>query len=428
MSTVKSAQQIVGALMKGMLRHVSHTIGESLNGQSTPLSDLTLDHLSLLSNVGDINNRLQSSPEVVVVSIQPCFDKKLEASRLDFFHSAGNVHEVDLVLSTTELWETIVSFAQEWRVQQKLDVKEQSPALNGAAMEVCEPDEIRVDLDNQPPSSSATSSPLVSQRTRILSVYGYVLDFMRAQLSVTNELTALDPIEQLFRQSSLHGSVLLTAAERNAGSGAVAEYVFRYAAQQLYGLDLWSVPELQYKAGRNPDYVEVDLQHYLTPSVEIPDNCDGTSITVTKAQLKFGRAYGFRNIQSLLLKMKRGLCDLDLIEVMACPSGCNNGGGQLKNFGQLLALSALESSESVSTIGPPLTETVAESKARAQAVDAVFHQHVRYAAPETAPLVMYLYDSQRLQRPLSEAARMLLHTRYHAVPKLETIAPLAAKW
>ena len=43
-----------------------------------------------------------------------CFDKKLEASRLDFFHNEtefeedgwgknGNVHEVDLVLTASEL-------------------------------------------------------------------------------------------------------------------------------------------------------------------------------------------------------------------------------------------------------------------------------------------------------------------------------------
>ena len=29
-------------------------------------------------------------------------------------------------------------------------------------------------------------------------------------------------------------------------------------------------------------------------------------------------------------KMKRKACDYDYVEVMACPSGCLNGGGQLK--------------------------------------------------------------------------------------------------
>lgn len=44
--------------------------------------------------------------------------------------------------------------------------------------------------------------------------------------------------------------------------------------------------------------------------------------------LKFARAYGFRNIQTLVRKIKRGNSQYDYVEVMACPSGCLNGGGQ----------------------------------------------------------------------------------------------------
>ncbi|GMR41237.1 hypothetical protein PMAYCL1PPCAC_11432, partial [Pristionchus mayeri] len=43
------------------------------------------------------------------------------------------------------------------------------------------------------------------------------------------------------------------------------------------------------------------------------------------------RIYGFRNIQNLVrkLKLKKEL-EYDLVEVMACPSGCANGGGQIR--------------------------------------------------------------------------------------------------
>ena len=37
--------------------------------------------------------------------------------------------------------------------------------------------------------------------------------------------------------------------------------------------------------------------------------------------LKFAAAYGFRNIQNLVQKMKRGKCPYQFVEVMACPSG-----------------------------------------------------------------------------------------------------------
>jgi hypothetical protein len=46
--------------------------------------------------------------------------------------------------------------------------------------------------------------------------------------------------------------------------------------------------------------------------------------------LRFALAYGFRNIQTIVRQIKTGRCAYDYVEVMACPSGCLNGGGQLK--------------------------------------------------------------------------------------------------
>jgi hypothetical protein len=40
--------------------------------------------------------------------------------------------------------------------------------------------------------------------------------------------------------------------------------------------------------------------------------------------------YGFRHLQSLVRAMKAGTCPYDYVEVMACPSGCVNGGGQVR--------------------------------------------------------------------------------------------------
>lgn len=37
--------------------------------------------------------------------------------------------------------------------------------------------------------------------------------------------------------------------------------------------------------------------------------------------LSAAKAYGFRNIQNLIRKLKAGNCPYDIIEVMACPSG-----------------------------------------------------------------------------------------------------------
>lgn len=52
--------------------------------------------------------------------------------------------------------------------------------------------------------------------------------------------------------------------------------------------------------------------------------------------------------------MKRGRCPYQFVEVMACPSGCLNGGGQMKGT------------------GPASSEAPAQAKARLERVRANF--------------------------------------------------------
>eukprot|EP01024_Parvocaulis_polyphysoides_P018423 TRINITY_DN18173_c0_g5_i1.p2 TRINITY_DN18173_c0_g5~~TRINITY_DN18173_c0_g5_i1.p2 ORF type:complete len:157 (-),score=34.57 TRINITY_DN18173_c0_g5_i1:247-663(-) len=49
-----------------------------------------------------------------------------------------------------------------------------------------------------------------------------------------------------------------------------------------------------------------------------------------EVKLRFAKAYGFRNLQSLVRKIRNGNSPYDFVEVMACPGGCLNGGGQIK--------------------------------------------------------------------------------------------------
>ena len=253
-----------------------------------------------------------------------------------------------------------------------------------------------------------------------------------------------DLVEQLCRSCSADGRAFLVASDRNAGSGGYTEYIFKYAAQQLYNIDLWSTT-LPYKEGRNPDIAEIDINtvQLNNPQCNNSNNCDSSSSDSSGLKkLKFARAYGFRNIQSVMLKVRRGQCEYDFIEIMACPSGCNNGGGQIRQAG---------TAGSGGGIGEEggLRETPTQSRERVAHVEGTFHRAMQVRRPEDNPLVQFLYAStsatsssasttegvQRgltgsgsLSAPLSESARRLLHTRYHAVPKLEAIAPLATKW
>jgi len=95
-----------------------------------------------------------------------------------------------------------------------------------------------------------------------------------------------------------------------ATSGAYLEYVFRKAARDLYGVDLRG-KDLEYKTLTNADMREVELK------------IEG------EVKLKFLLAYGFRNVQNVTRALKREPNKWDFVEMMACPSGCANGGGQV---------------------------------------------------------------------------------------------------
>ncbi|DBA92266.1 TPA: hypothetical protein ACH3X2_003700 [Trebouxia sp. C0005] len=97
----------------------------------------------------------------------------------------------------------------------------------------------------------------------------------------------------------------------HGGSGGYLEFIFRTAAQQLFNRQLPPGP-LPMKTLRNADFTEISL------------DLEGRTV------LRFAAAYGFRNIQTLVRKIKRKACEYDYVEVMACPSGCLNGGGQIK--------------------------------------------------------------------------------------------------
>ena len=166
-------------------------------------------------------------------------------------------------------------------------------------------------------------------------------------------------------------------------AGGYLEFVFRTAAQQLFNKQLPAGP-LQMKTLRNADFREVSLE------------VEGCTV------LRFAAAYGFRNIQTLVRKVKRRACEYDYVEVMACPSGCLNGGGQIK----------AHKGQSTQQLLDELDQT--------------------YHAPELAkrhphesPLVSAVY--QQLGGGLyGAAARDLLHTRYHHREK--TVSAMIGDW
>ncbi len=229
------------------------------------------------------------------VTVMPCFDKKLEASRGDF----GD--DVDLVITTVEIERMIA-------------------------------DEIKPDL-------------------------------------------------KCFKPVELDGDFDLKR-NRGSGSGGYAENVFIHAAKELFGNDLAN-DEIVYEAVKNNDFLVTTLK-------------DESGKTL----LKFGVANGFKNIQNVVQKMKRKRCDFDFIEIMACPSGCLNGGAQARpaNGNAKELISILEAN----------------------------FKDLEVQSPENNPKLKAFYNDWLGGEDTDKAAK-LLYTEYHEIEK-DLSSNLAIKW
>lgn len=111
-------------------------------------------------------------------------------------------------------------------------------------------------------------------------------------------------------------------------------------------------------------------------------------------------AYGFRNIQNIVQKVKRKKCQYHFVEIMACPSGCVNGGGQIRPEGEVTP------------------------KERLAEVTQLYNS-VKTVSPWTGKEVEDLYDKW-LGGGNSEKCRTMLHTQYHEVEKMSNA--LNIKW
>jgi len=228
--------------------------------------------------------RLDTAPltasDVYHVSVQPCFDRKIEAARPLFEISSG-IREVDTVLTATELLELIRG------------------AAGGVVPEVDEDVDDAAEVLAAVPEAPLDGSVLTNVLLRDLRI-------ARPQ-------------------------PLISSVRDHAGSGGFLEHIFREAAEELFQVTVGA--QLTFKTRQNEDMREVVLEDPKTRQV----------------LLRFVAAYGFRNIQNVIRRLTQGADNSiaaqwakaagkeitpapacgHLVEIMACPGGCLNGGGQI---------------------------------------------------------------------------------------------------
>ncbi|XP_075488592.1 protein NAR1-like [Primulina tabacum] len=196
---------------------------------------------------------------------------------------------------------------------------------------------------------------------------GEVLDLIKLRsINLTN--LEESPVDELLSNVDEDGHLYGV----HGSSGGYADTVFRYAAKLLFGKE--NEGPLEYKTIRNSDFREVTLE------------------VQGKVVLRFALCYGFRNLRNIVTKIKSGKCEYHFLEIMACPSGCLNGGGQIK---------------------PVAGES---AKDLIQLLEVEYSESVLAADPFENPRIKRLYD-EWLGQPGSEMAKRHLYTEYHPVTK-----------
>lgn len=180
------------------------------------------------------------------------------------------------------------------------------------------------------------------------------------QLEAMNPMTAFDdPLGQGTGAGVIFGA-----------TGGVMEAALRTAVEKLSGK---SLDKLEFCAVRGMNGIK-----------EAAVDVDGTTVRVAVAS-------GLANANALLTRVKSGETDYQFIEIMACPGGCVNGGGQPHQ--------------------PAAVRATVDVPAKRAAALYSNDEHSTLRKSHENPAVKELYASF-LGEPGSEKAHELLHTSY----------------
>lgn len=210
-----------------------------------------------------------------------------------------------------------------------------------------------------------------------------------------------------------------------SGAGGYLEFIFIYAAKELFG-------------------VEVTQLEYQTP----PRKRDYRELTLTvnnESVLRFAACYGFNNIKNVCKAIKQGTCKYDFVELMACPGACLNGGGQIRPTPPelpkqvLTRVQTLYHQEAPLPFLPPPTSSTSTSTSTSLIKEShrdESQNNSRLTAQSTTcfPWCLVHNEISRIYHEWLKGdvgcplAIQYFHTQYHEVPPLEISNVLAIKW
>ena len=335
-----------------------------------------------------VRTQLDSQLSIYHIAVMPCHDKKLEASRKDFVDNVTRQPDVDAVLTTTECISLLIKAMKASAAPEVTDSSQEPDNPQDQ-----DEDESKDRLLLKQRIHSATPAPMHESVTRLLPMDGGLLLAEKEDLT-TSDLDNHEhhPQDQQSRESS--SSNLQSQQPFVNGSGGYADYIFRRACQELFHVVVQpgEVPwepvstatltgsktgavrsaRMAAAAQRRKEFYQATLYRYrLFDDNDHNENkmeednhinngfaytlrpSSTTGKTKYEAVLTFGLAYGMQTLQRVLKPYmsssssnnKLGVDTIsinheisssgdtprfDYVEVMACPSGCINGGGQLR--------------------------------------------------------------------------------------------------
>lgn len=363
----------------------SHGAARHLSRTKSPMS---MAGAWLSQKLNPSNN---NSKRIFHLGLMPCHDKKLEASRKDFGRSSSSVpgkvgdndddninleQDVDLVLTTQEWFQMMVEYRQNTASGQTIV----SPEENWTKEEQLQ--NVRTYLDSLVPAPvlsgigglqegiNATVSATLLTAPAMASMFsnGEEID-METDYQDDGNMngTSNTKITNMDMNTDMEAVVVdKTPPSQNSsfftlGSGGLAEFVFRYSARRLFDAQIsdviWkpvaaaanktsskrvvSARVQRRAAANNRDYHAVTLYRYTNASTgDVEYSCEEQPGGIPV--LRFAIAYGLQTVQRVLEPFQgktAGSNDgvaatdnyaFDFVEAMACPSGCLNGGGQVR--------------------------------------------------------------------------------------------------
>jgi len=368
--------------------------------------------------------------DIYHVAIMPCHDKKLEAERKDLAwdryvqQQEKIIPDVDLVITTNEFFSMLVESALEKEGRSEAGTLEQQQQKHLEHLDIS----LR---------TAQTGTDLSDEEDVLETVKKYFDALSLAPVKSWTEMG--EDCNGLYISSlgmSSDGADTAQIKEESTeksididwtmnGSGSYAEFIFRFASYTLFDHHIPLIEQLPWKnvtrrglsasglsrsrrkrSEQNfSDHSEITLYQHSdgTFSCEPSKGVDGQQNG--KAVLRFATMYGFKNIQLLMQRMKNGETANDqyhYVETMACPSGCLNGGGQIKTE-HILNSNGKKESTSIRRREKP-----SEKRDRVQKSKLFIQDSLPPLSEESNSNIGVMISSEPL-----------LHTRYHVVPKLE---------